>query len=155
LRGDQIPRRQRLPGWNTHHVGERGTGKRLLHGVQDLGPGRLYSAREVRDEVFLRQPPETLIVGEQVWQGLRRELSERDPVSTFPLTETATNSRPVNAPEIAARASPKLSHIVVVYAIGRPLRSFKWSGESIQPPSRLGQRVAYPIWLCDSRQKEL
>jgi hypothetical protein len=69
LRGDQIPRRQRLPGGNTHHVGEHRTCKRLPHGVQDLGPGGLDAAREVRDEVFLGQPPETLIVVGRPRQG--------------------------------------------------------------------------------------
>src|SRR5438552_3973397 len=40
LGGDQVPGRQRLPGWYAHHVGEGGPGEGLLDGVHRSGVDR-------------------------------------------------------------------------------------------------------------------
>ena len=49
----------------------------------------------------------------RVWAA--RDLRLSDAASASPLTESATNSRPVRAPAAAATASPKPSHAAVVY----------------------------------------
>lgn len=47
--GDHVPRRQRLPGWNTHDLVECGCGQRLLSGVKD---SRLYRIDVSREMVY-------------------------------------------------------------------------------------------------------
>jgi hypothetical protein len=48
-----------------------------------------------------------------------RELRLRDAVSRSLFTDSATNSRPVSAPDTAARAPPKLAHIAGAYPTRR------------------------------------
>src|SRR5450432_3497413 len=72
-----------------------------------------------------------------------RELRLRDTASTALLKESATNSRPVSAPATAARASPKPSHIAVVYPT-RPPPDPDWTDELInqRPVGDMGVRLA-------------
>jgi hypothetical protein len=67
----QVPRPQRPPGRDAHHVVERRHAQRLLNGVHDPGLHRIDARREVVDEVLLREPAQALVVDDQVRQRRR------------------------------------------------------------------------------------
>ena|ERR1700722_2635337 len=75
LGGDQVPRRQRLPGRDAHRFFKYGHGDRLLHGVEHLCLDRVDVAAEMANEVVLGQPAEALLVGGQV----RERRGDRSP----------------------------------------------------------------------------
>ncbi len=84
---DQVPGRQRLPGWRAHHLVQGGQRDRLLRGVHHARPGRVDVSREVVDEVVLREPAEAARVVEHVCKRRRGRAGREERAERLALVE--------------------------------------------------------------------
>src|SRR3989442_10255292 len=78
----------RLPGGHPHHVFKGAHRQALLDRVHDLCAAPLDVRGEVRYEVLLGQPGESLLIDDQMAQRRRRRASAEQSAKRFALIET-------------------------------------------------------------------